>query len=145
MEIHTRLVISLFLAASVYLAGVLVLGEQGVLAYRQLHSYKENLEENVNALQDIGSELSVVSRSLRTDAGRIGTLARSLGYFEDNERLIRVEGFSLHEAPYSMGRMLNKIEAEGGMRPLVRTAAFMVGILYFAVAGLLWGGRSRFL
>ena len=65
-------------------------GSGGLLDYRRLVTYRETVEENIDDLGRINSDLLSEVQALGSDPERLTLQARELGYFREGERIIRI-------------------------------------------------------
>lgn len=87
-----KLSIPLFTGFATYLLLTLIFGNYGVTNYGELERYRGRLESHVELLKDRKAALDDEERQLRESGARIRIEARSLGYLEPEERLLRIEG-----------------------------------------------------
>jgi cell division protein FtsB len=92
-----------FVVRSLYL---FFFGGGGLADYRVLESYKRQLEENIGNLQAVNAELLDEQRALGTDPERVALQARELGYFREDERVVRLEGYAPAKRYFSVGSLV---------------------------------------
>ncbi|MFP4373210.1 MAG: septum formation initiator family protein [Spirochaetaceae bacterium] len=127
-----KLLVPLTVTILTYLLLSLVWADYGVLAYERLGAYKARLEANVERLEGRRDELSTETRSLRTNSDRIRVEARRLGYYEQDEGLVRVEGYDPQAVSSSPGAFVKRpIERRGGRdhAAIIRAVAASAGLL----------------
>jgi len=115
-----KLVVPLSATILTYLLLSLVWGEYGLIAHRRLEAYEQRLDANIERLDERQRELEAETRSLRTDADRIRVEARRLGYFEENEGLVRLESYDPQPGPASPGALVKRRTTE---QPVSHAAA----------------------
>lgn len=82
------LILAFFSSFLVYSLLIFFQGETGIGAYGELDREKEKVEENLNELKAINSELNTYFNALRKDPEIIRIEARSLAYLGENETLV---------------------------------------------------------
>ncbi len=101
-----RIVLSLYAGMISVFVLLFFLGDAGMGKYSDLNRYKQALEENILELKTINVSLNQEFKSLGTDPEKIKLLARELGYFAAEDRVIRVEGFSTRRSFYKVGKII---------------------------------------
>ncbi len=101
-----RIVLSLYVGMISVLVLLFFFGTAGIGKYDDLYRYKQSLEENILELKKINASLNQEFKSLGTDPEKIKLLARELGYFAAEDRVIRVEGFSTRRSFYKVGKII---------------------------------------
>ncbi len=115
-----------------YLLFSLIWADYGVLGYEHLDAYRVRLESNIERLEGRRTELSSETRSLRTDADRIRVEARQLGYYRENEGLVRLEGYDPQAVATSPGALVKRSAERGDRRDyaaIIRAVAASAGLL----------------
>lgn len=93
MKVTSLLSISLFGFAT-YLFLEFFFGSYGILAYRAMERYVDRAEERYESVEEIQQDLRLQVHLLTTDAETIRLEARDVGYIQEGERIVRVEGHS---------------------------------------------------
>jgi cell division protein FtsB len=112
-----------------YLVLSLVWSDYGVIASDRLETHKARLEANIEDLEKRQEELQARMKALRTDPDRIRVEARSLGYFEENEGLVRLESYDPKPAPRSPGRIVQRSTRQTDNGAIIRATAASAGLL----------------
>ena len=84
------------------------LGSGGLLDYRRLLSYRGLLQDNIDELEYINSELLTEVQALGSDPGRLTLQARELGYFREGEKVIRISNVAARRSTYTVGKILRR-------------------------------------
>jgi hypothetical protein len=107
---------AVYLAAGFILSSCLIilLGESGLVRYRALSDYREELERNIAELELLHQDLLQDLEALGSDPERIALQARQLGYFREEERLIRLEGYNPPKSVYKVGKIIRRLPASPG-------------------------------
>jgi cell division protein FtsB len=103
-RIVVYVVLSFVVAASLYY----FFGGGGLQDHRRLLSYRTALQENIDALASINSELLTEVQALGTDPERLTLQARELGYFREGERVIRISNDTDRRSVYTVGKVLRR-------------------------------------
>jgi cell division protein FtsB len=121
------------------------LGDAGVGKYRELSSYRERLELNVQELSQIHWALEQELKSLAVDAERVQILARELGYFEPDDGVIRVAGFTASGSFYKVGRIIERPPAERSIYPRIKIVCLVIPMVCYVIISMLrrWVRRDN--
>lgn len=114
MKPGKRIFFSIYGALIISLFTQLFFSDYGLMKRAQLIEYKELLEKNINELAATGSILEKQSRSLRSDYDTVALLARDLGYKEDQEILVHLEGYVSPPVYYNVGKTITRNEGTLG-------------------------------
>lgn len=130
------MLLSLYIGFVIYSLLVLIWGPSGYFSLKSLNNYKNKLQQNNRELVDLHERLKIQLESLKYDSELIRLYARSLGYFDDGEQVIRVENYSNERNFYSVGRMIQQKQKNRDFRPLFRTLACSAVIIVFLLFGM---------
>ena len=111
-----------------YLLLSLVWADYGVIAYDRLEKHRDRLEKNLDELEERRTELAAETRALRTEAEQIRIEARRLGYFEENEGLVRLDGWEPERSPSSPGALVRNRPSPPDHAAVIRAAAASAGL-----------------
>jgi cell division protein FtsB len=104
-------------------------GDYGVVALRSLAQYRDRLHANVENLTALNLELTTELSSLRTDPERTEVLARDLGLYNGNDRVIRLEKTSSRSTFFEVGNILKLSASKAARNPFLKILGFCsVGI-----------------
>jgi cell division protein FtsB len=127
-----RLILFALLAYATGSLLVYVFGDSGVTAFGRLERYRDRLEQNVRDLDVLNRSLQEELKSLRDNPQRMEVLARDLGLYRPDERVLRIEGSSAQVEPYDVGTLLRLKPPRHDRGPWLKTA----GLCVAALAGL---------
>jgi len=128
-----------------YAAGSLLVyffGDSGVGSLDRLEEYRYRLERNVKDLEGLNRSLRAELASLRDDPGRTEVLARDLGLYRPDDRVLRIEGAPDPVQPYEVGSLLRRKAPRYDRGPWLKTAGLGVAVLA-AFLAFLAGRRAR--
>ena len=131
MKGFQRILISAYLGLSAYLVASVFFGGSGVLAIRRLELYRDRLDENISELAERNMELEAEVQSLLSDPERVRLEARSLGYYADNEGVIKYSGRSVETRSVTLGRILRERMERNDARSVLRAAALAVAVVCY--------------
>ncbi len=129
-----RLLFAAAIGLITYLLLSVFLGQAGVLEYQRLSAYRARLESNMANLDQIQARLSERVQSLQSDPENVRLKARSLGYFEPGENLIRLPGYDPDVQVTSPGMIVYRTDRPGDPRSLFRAIAFGIAVLSYLVS-----------
>lgn len=89
-----KFLLPVFLGIIVYTVLSVCIGPRGLWAMRQLAGERQRLAANLESLRAINEDLDARFQSLSADPDTISVYAHELGYVADDERLIRLAGFT---------------------------------------------------
>jgi len=128
-----------------YVTGSLLvyfLGDSGATAIRRLEEHRDRLERNVRDLEDLNRSLRSELASLRDNPGRTEVLARDLGLYRPDDRVLRIEGAPVPVQPYEVGSLLRLKAPRRERGPWLKGAGLGVAVIA-ALAAFLAGRRAR--
>lgn len=85
---------------------VFVFGGAGLLEYRASSRHLRQLESNILELEAANARLRDDLEALRSDPELLRLQARELGYFREDEYVVRVEGATAPRNSYAVGRII---------------------------------------
>ncbi len=126
-------------------------GDGGVLAYERLSRYRDRVQTNVDDLSRRNAELSSELSSLQTDPERTQVLARDLGLYNGDDRVIRLEGAPARTSFFDVGNLLKLTPSKAEMNPVYKiiglSASGALFLLLFVLRPILRkrlrGGKTR--
>lgn len=135
----------MLLALLAYITASLLLycfGDSGLTAFARLDGYRERLERNVTELEGLNRSLQTELASLRDDPRRTEVLARDLGLYRPEDRVLIIEGASARPQLYEVGSLLRLRPSRGDRGGWLKTAGLGIAALTGLVIHLL-GRRGR--
>ncbi len=133
----TNVLISIILGLSCYLVLNFFYGSLGYYSLNKLQENNERLSLNLDEIMGEQEKLLKVLDSLKSNSEEIRLQARRIGYFRNNEHLVRVEGYGSTTAAVSPGRRIPVIDPPRSNEVLLRAVALSVGLLYLLVSSLM--------
>ncbi len=126
----------LYIAISFILCTMLLLvwGESGVRAYRQLQEYSLRLQNNIKGLERTNSDLLTELDALGHDPEAIALKARELGFMKEDEQLIRIEGYGSASTHYTVGRILRRSRRPENRDNLIKLFALVLPFLLYLLS-----------
>ena len=103
----SRLFLSIYIGLICNLVFFFVFGAAGLKEYHQLEQHRVTLSKNVQELESINWRLTRELRHLAADPAKIEVLARELGYFRSDERIIQPEGFPANKSFFAVGKLIS--------------------------------------
>ena len=141
MKTFLRLAVALYVVFSLYTLLDISFGNTGIYATQKLISYREKLTKNVSELKKHNRELKNELQALQESPEKVKLNARVLGYYEENEGIIRPEGYKAEESFYSIGKNIKDDLRYNADEELFRTLSISLGLILFLF--LLLFGRRR--
>jgi cell division protein FtsB len=120
------ILIVIFLVASVL---IYLFGDSGVLAFKDLESYRERLALNVESLQQRNKNLTAELADLKGNTELNVVLARRLGLYRPGEAVVRLQGQSARVEHYVVGDLLKLRRSVDARNAVVKTVAICLSML----------------
>ena len=111
-----------------------ILGEAGLVNYQDLLLRRQVLEENIEGLREINHSLSEELSNLATDSETIRLIARDLGYYRADERVVEVVGIPTQTYSQTVGSLVKRSAPRARDESPFRTLLFIAPALIYAVA-----------
>jgi cell division protein FtsB len=118
---------------ALYLLLNVILGPVGLREMQRLEAHKERIQENVDKLQKTNSALTSEVAELRTSPSEIRKRARKLGYYDENEEVIRFEGWNHGTQTRTAGREVRPFQESRDASSLIRSTAAAGALLTLIV------------
>lgn len=123
------ILIVIFLVASVL---IYLFGDSGVLAYRDLESYRRRLELNVESLYQHNKNLTAELADLKGNTELNIVLARRVGLYRPGDAVVKLEGPSTRVEHYVVGDLLKLRKSGDARSAAVKTVAIGLSMLFTA-------------
>ncbi|MBN2652007.1 MAG: septum formation initiator family protein [Spirochaetales bacterium] len=102
-----KIFISAYSGFVLYVILLLIWGPEGLISYKQMNEYREELIANVSELKLKENRFLHETRELNLNEEKIVVNARNFGYLKENERIIDVSGFKKSVIMYNAGILIN--------------------------------------
>lgn len=142
MKRSFRLLLSVYIGFVLYSLLILFWGNSGFFSLQKLNNYHSRLIENNINLSKLNKELKSQMETLKHDSETIKVYARALGYFDQNERVMKVDGFRSKKNFYAVGKIVKFSEEDKNLQPIFRTSAIIVGIVAYFVLNSIKGKKD---
>ena len=124
---------SAYIGICIYSVLNIFFGVSGIIAFKKLDEFKHGVEKNLTILEnrylDFGKELNLLTSSSEV----IRLKARELGYFEDNEIVIKVVGLEDKRNFHSVGRMIKYSDGDIDRKSLFRTISLISALTFLLI------------
>ena len=128
-----KYLIGIWAAIAVYTLFSFISGPKGLSAYNFLLSEKQQQRENIRDLELLNEELERSRNNLIYDHDTLLVHARQMGYGYEDERFIRIVGFSNNKpVPAEVGNVYSAQKPDYVVDRFIKIAAFCIGLLLFA-------------
>ena len=119
---------ALYVVFMVYTLELYIWGENGRLAYKDMLRYRNTLNANVSALQDVHIQLKDEFEDLKKSPEKIELYARKQGYFSSGEHRVIVENMDLQGSYYVVGELVKPYQRPTIDVAIFRLIAFVFGL-----------------
>jgi cell division protein FtsB len=113
-------------------------GEAGILQYGKLNQHKSMLLENIAELNIINQKLKSEQEVLKTDSEIIKLLSRDLGYYENDDNIIMVEGYPEKRNFHEIGKLIINTEKNIEINIVFRILTYIVPLIVFILLSIFW-------
>ncbi len=137
-----RLFPVLMLVFSVASLLIYLFGDSGLFSYAALASYKAKLAANVSDLEARNNQLLGRLTAVRTDPDTEKVMARSQGWYEPGEQVVKIEGISSPQELTVVGDLLRYRKPSETRNAAIKSAAAGMALTLLAWA-LLSARRGR--
>ena len=128
-----KYLIGIWAAIAVYALFSFFAGPKGLSSYNFLLSEKEQQRENIRNLELLNEELERSRNNLLYDHDTLLVQARQMGYGYEDERFIRIVGFSnIKPIHAEVGNIYTAQKPDFIIDRHIKIAAFCLGLLLFA-------------
>ncbi|MCL2410333.1 MAG: septum formation initiator family protein [Treponema sp.] len=128
-----KYLIGLWAAVAVYVLFSLFAGPKGLAAYNYLLSERDKQWDNIRELVLINEDLDKTRNNLLFDRDTLLVHARQMGFGHENERFIRIVGFSNpNPVPGNVGSIYVAQIPSYIPERSIRITAICIGLLIFA-------------
>ena len=117
----------------VALAGNLLVASYSSDGYAALNARRVRLETNIAELNALHATLRARVELLTRSSDAVRVEARNLGYYAENETVIRIENASRPQILQSPGSVILGVPEHSDRRALVRLVALLSGVAAFVV------------
>lgn len=97
MKIYLKILLAALVGSFVYTLLSSVAGLNGVYAYEQLEKQRKQIALKTNEIENINNELNLEYLSLLKDKDVIASYARGLGYINDGEKILKINGLKPYQ------------------------------------------------
>jgi cell division protein FtsB len=117
-------------------------GHSGIYSYNKLVNYRNSLEANIKDLEQINQQLLNDIDALGSNPEIVALQARELGFFKDDEHVIRIENYSAGGNIHKVGRLIYKAEGKATRDILVKISAFFLPLLFYLFSHIVLKGNA---
>jgi len=112
-------------------------GDSGLVAYRRLEAYRQQLAANVEKLQARKTGLDSELANLRNDPEKILVMARDIGLYQRGDEVVKLEGLARPATSNEIGDLLRLPRVKASRNVIFKVTGIAVsGVLAgFAVVG----------
>jgi hypothetical protein len=123
----SHLVFAVLVSVVVILAGNLLVAPYRTEGYAALDSHRIRLEANIDELNALQTTLHGRVELLTRSSDSVRVAARGLGYYAENETVIRIANSPPRPSLQSPGRVILGVPEKTNRRSLVRVIALLSG------------------
>lgn len=138
-----RLFIAFYIGLMFSFVSMLFFGQAGVKEYDTLTEYREILERNITELRALNWRLNQEFKNLSTEPEKIRLLARGLGYFGSQERVVRFNNIPKKSNYHEVGRLLKKDFRWDRSMLFIRIMNLLLPLLFYIASGIFWRAPRR--
>ena len=117
-------------------------GHSGIHSYKKLVNYRNSLEANIKELEQINQQLLNDIDALGTNPDIVALEARELGFFKDDEQVIRIENYSARGNIHQVGRLIYKMDGKATRDILIKISALFLPLIFYLFSCILLKGNA---
>ena len=136
-----RLLITLYIAVSLYLLLSLVYGPSGLKASENLLTYKHVLVENIKDLKEINKDLIKKCRPYN-EMNTIKLRAYEMGYLNSGQKKIHINGIVKSDISHSLGKIIYKNRVQTDRAPFIRSVSLIFSLLFYIFSSIFLSGNN---
>src|SRR3972149_6511993 len=134
MMIFRHILASAYIGFFIFILLTLIFGNGGLLDSRNLSVFKSRLESNIGELKEINENLTLELKALSTSPDTLKVYAREYGYFEKEEKVLKIEGAPTPAHYYKLGSLLKRNAKEEAFNPVFHVIGIAAALLSFFVS-----------
>ena len=138
-----RLFIAFYIGLIFSFVSTLFFGQAGVKEFENLTEYRETLERNITELRALNWRLNQEFKNLGTEPEKIRLLARELGYFGSDERVVRFNNLPKKSNYHEVGKLLKKDFRWNRNMLFMRIMNLLLPLLFYIASGFFWRELRR--
>ena len=138
-----RLFIAFYIGLIFSFVSTLFFGQAGVKELNTLTEYRETLERNITDLRTLNWRLNQEFKNLGTEPEKIKLLARELGYFGSDERVVRFNNLPKISHYHEVGKLLKKDFRWNRSMLFIRIMTLLLPLLFYIASGVVWRAMRR--
>jgi len=124
----------LFVGTLVYVLLSVTVGQNSFKSYKRMEEQKRIVSKQKADIQNINSELSLELMALKSDKAVIAAYARKLGYVNDGEKIVKINGLKPYQnALYDTGTVVRHEEPEYISERFCKLSSFIVAFLWLII------------
>jgi len=138
MKKATNIVFCIYLGFISYSILIFFYGTSGFFSMENLSRFRNRLNNNNTEIRNIHKDLTEQFESLRISRENIRLLSRKLGYFRENESIIKIIGYRTKNISYTIGKIMKRRPIPRPDDTLLRAAAccvVLISYILFSVVG----------
>ena len=136
-----RLLLTLYIAVSLYLLLSLYYGPSGLKASANLESYRNVLEENIAELKGINRDLIRKCKPYN-EMNTIRLRAYEMGYLEENQKKIYLKGVVKSDVSHSLGKIIFRNSSQVNRSPFIRSVSLILSLLFYIFSSIFFTGNN---
>ena len=130
-----RLLLTIYIAVSLYLFLSLVYGPSGIKAAENLENYRNVLVENIAELKDINKDLIVKCKPYN-EMNTIRLRAYEMGYLEKDQKKIHLKGIVKSDTSHSLGKIIYSNSEPVDRAPFIRSVSLIFSLLFYIFSSI---------
>ncbi len=116
-------------------------GHSGIYSYKKLLNYRNSLEANIKDLEQINQQLLNDIDALGSNPEVVALQARELGFFKDDEHVIKIENYSAGGNIHQVGRLIYKAEGKAARDILIKVSALFLPLFFYLFSRIVLKGN----
>jgi hypothetical protein len=114
------------------------LGDAGIIQHQKLECHRNLLLNNVSELKQINQKLNHELEVLTTDSEIIQLLSRELGYYENDDNIIMIEGYPEKRNFHEIGKLIINNPEKIKFNIFIKIPIYIIPLLFFIFLNIVW-------
>ena len=135
-----RLLLTIYIAVSLYFLLSLFYGPTGIKASENLDAYRTVLLENISELKEINKDLISKCKPYN-EMNTIRLRAYEMGYLEKDQKKIHLKGVVKSDISHSLGKIIYRSSSQVNRAPFIRSISLIFSLLFYIFSSIFLSGN----
>ena len=118
-------------------------GEAGIIQYQKQINHKNLLLSNISELKTINQRLNHELDVLKTDSEIIQLLSRELGYYENDDNIIIIDGYPEKHNFHEIGKLIINTSKKAEINIVFRILTYIIPLIFYIALSIIWKKKKN--